>query len=385
MLVAYGMSIVGTSHVAKNTPCQDSHRYELLENGWMAVAIADGVGSAKHSEIASKIACDTFVETCKDYINKDTRVTELKDIIEKAYKAADQNIKDYVYKIEDIITDYDTTLSVVVYDGNHIVYGHSGDGGIIVLTTSGDYVKVTQPQKAEDGVCVVPLRAGEKFWEFGECEAEVASVLLATDGVYDNFMPYLLRGQPVELYIPLIRWFMDNNVIGITDENRELVEESRKRFLCGDSCKAITDDKTIVVAVNADITPALKDDAYYAEPDWTKLQELWNRKAYPHLYKNKAVVEDKENVSEENYESVASEASDENQTMPLAQTNISSTEDAEEKSIVVTDLEKQTATTTEEHEATETIDLVKTVGVDKGESSAGKKNSLFKLFRRSKD
>jgi len=309
MLIAYGMSIVGTSHVGKNAPCQDSHRYELLENGWMAVAAADGVGSAKHSEVASKMACDTFIETCKACITDKTQRTDLKDIIKKAYIEADQHIKDHVYQIGDVITDYDTTLSVVIFDGKQIVYGHSGDGGIVVLTTSGDYIKVTEPQKAEDGICVIPLRAGEEYWEFGECDAEVASVLLATDGVYDNFMPYLLRGQPVELYIPLIRWFMDNNAIGITAENREQVEESRKKFLCGDSCRAITDDKTIVVAFNADVVPALKDDSYYAEPDWGKLQEIWNRKAYPHLYKDKASSEEekeslKEDVSSESTEEI---------------------------------------------------------------------------------
>lgn len=286
MIISYGMSIVGTSHVSKNTPCQDSHRYETLDNGWLVAAVADGVGSAKHSEVASKMACDVFVETCKALITKDTVITDTKAILADAYKAADTKIKDYVYGIQDLITDYDTTLSTVIYDGKHLVYGHSGDGGIVALSFEGDYIKVTEPQKADDGVCVIPLRAGEAHWEFGECDADVASVLLATDGVYDNFMPYLLRGQPVEFYIPLIRWFMDNSGIGITCENREQVEESRRNFLCGDSCRAITDDKTILVAFNADVVPALKEDSYYAEPDWAKLQEAWNRKAYPHLFKN---------------------------------------------------------------------------------------------------
>lgn len=377
MLVAYGMSIVGTSHVGKNAPCQDSHRYELLANGWMAIAVADGVGSAKHSEVASKMACDTFIETCKDCINQDTQTSEIKDILQKAYKAADQKIKDFVYKIDDIITDYDTTLSTVVYDGKHIVYGHSGDGGIVVLTTAGDYIKVTKPQKADDGICVVPLRAGEAYWEFGECEAEVASVLLATDGVYDNFMPYLLRGQPVELYVPLIRWFMDNNIIGITAENREQVEESRKKFLCGDSCKVITDDKTIVVAFNADIIPALKDESYYAEPDWAKLQELWNRKAYPHLYKDKTVVEDAEKGSDKKIEAEPKEAietepkenTDEKQETSLAQSDTSDTEKAEESN-VVEEPQQEVAATNEKREQIEVA------------QPAEKKKGLFNLFKK---
>lgn len=371
MLIAYGMSIVGTSHIEKNKPCQDSHRYELLANGWMAIAIADGVGSAKHSEIAAKMACNTFIEICKECVTKETQVTELKDIIKKAYDAADQNIKKYVYEIEDKITNYDTTLSVVVYDGKHIVYGHSGDGGIVVLTTAGDYIKVTQPQKAEDGVCVVPLRAGEQYWEFGECEAEVSSVLLATDGVYDNFMPYLLRGQPVELYVPLIRWFMDNNVIGINNENQSQIEESRKNFLCGDSCKIITDDKTVVVAFNADIVPALKDDSYYAEPDWAKLQELWNRKAYPHLYKNKSEKFSDALVSEA--ESTVSKLSNEteNAVAPLTQAKNdgSSTEDSIANTVV---------TETEVKEATE---LTKN---ESNTNSQEKKSKLFGLFMKKK-
>ncbi len=373
MLISYGMSIVGTSHVGKNTPCQDSHRYELLSNGWMALVVADGVGSAKHSEVASKMACDAFIETCKACITEETQRTELKGIIEKAYKVADQNIKDYVYKIEDIITDYDTTLSAVIYDGKNIVYGHSGDGGIIVLTTSGDYIKVTQPQKAEDGICVVPLRAGEKYWEFGECEAEVASVLLATDGVYDSFMPYLLRGQPVELYVPLIRWFMDNNVIGITDENRGQVEESRKNFLCGDSCRAITDDKTIVVAFNADIVPALKEDSYYAEPDWAKLQELWNRKAYPHLYKDKAVAEKTEKFADENVETEPPKTADEKKEVPLTHSETSDTETTNTNSNIVSEPKQQPETITTKSETTEAADPAK------------KKSGLFDLFKKRKN
>lgn len=308
MLISYGMSLVGSSHISKNVPCQDSHRYQTLSNGWVAAAVADGVGSARHSEVASQLACDTFIATCAERITEETSISEAKNIIAEAYRNADQKIKDHVRKIDgELITDYDTTLSAVVYDGKRLAYGHSGDGGIVVLTYGGDYIKVTAPQKAEDGICVIPLRAGERHWEFGECEVDAASVLLATDGVYDNFMPYLLRGQPVEFYIPLIRWFMDNNIIGISAQNRQEVEDSRKKFLCGDSCKSITDDKTVLVVFNADVMPKLKEDSFYAEPDWTRLQEIWNRKAYPHLYKDKPG-----NASEK--KDAAAEASDQHET-----------------------------------------------------------------------
>ncbi len=384
MLLAYGMSIVGSSHIEKNVPCQDSHRYELLSNGWLAIAVADGVGSAKHSEIASKMACDVFIETCKTCITQETEPTELKSIIQKAYISADRKIKDYVCTINDNITDYDTTLSTVIYDGTHIVYGHSGDGGIVILTTSGDYVKVTKPQKANDGICVIPLRAGETHWEFGECEADVASVLLATDGVYDNFMPYLLRDQPVELYVPLIRWFMDNNVIGITSENQEQVRESRQGFLCGESCKSITDDKTVVVAFNADIVPALKEDSYYAEPDWAKLQDIWNRKAYPHLYKKNTVVESSEQVSEEIPKATVPETSVVQQEAPLAQTDVRDIEKEEENREIPPETTQQATFTNqkvEEIKATDSVECIR-ANEEKSPNTVDKKSKFYSLIKR---
>lgn len=374
MIISYGMSIVGTSHVSKNTPCQDSHRYETLDNGWLVAAVADGVGSAKHSEVASKMACDVFVETCKALITKDTVITDTKAILAEAYKTADAKIKDYVYGIEDLITDYDTTLSTVIYDGRRLAYGHSGDGGIVALTYEGDYIKVTEPQKADDGVCVIPLRAGATHWEFGECDADVASVLLATDGVYDNFMPYLLRGQPVEFYIPLIRWFMDNSGIGITSENREQVEESRKNFLCGDACKVITDDKTILVAFNADVIPALKDDSYYAEPDWAKLQEEWNKKAYPHLYKdNSKKVESVEPSVPSTDAPATSDASEEADVI----VSENSSEQVEPLSAVTAD------TSSSGEGSSESEDAIATA--EQSENSVSKKNRFLDLFKKKKN
>ena len=201
----------------------------------------------------------------------------------------------------------------------------------------------------------------------------MASVLLATDGVYDNFMPYLLRGQPVELYVPLIRWFMDNNAIGITTENREQVEESRKNFLCGDSCKAITDDKTIVVAFNDDVIPALKEDSYYAEPDWAKLQEAWNRKAYPHLYKNKTVAEETEKLADEKVEAEPPKTTDEKTDAPLAQSDISDVEKADTNNSIASEPKQQPVTTTAESETIEATDPAK------------KKSGLYNLFKKRKN
>lgn len=285
-VVYYGTSIVGTSHVKKGTVCQDSHKATILSNGWCVAAVADGVGSAKHSEVASDMAVNKVVSYCSEHIGTDSKIEDLTEVLKSAYSAAEKAIQEYVDAHEDSITDYDTTLSMIVYDGKTIAYGHSGDGGIVGLMNDGMYVKITNPQKASDGICVIPLRAGESNWEFGTVQGEYASVLLATDGVYDTFFPYLLRGQKNEVYVPLIQYFMDNNVLELTEENAADVEKSRVEFLNSTAYEPVTDDKTVLVVVNHQIKPSFQGEEYYKDPDWEALQLEWNKKAYPHLYKD---------------------------------------------------------------------------------------------------
>jgi serine/threonine protein phosphatase PrpC len=283
---SYGFSIVGSSHEKKGSICQDANKVIKLENGVVIGAIADGVGSCKYSDVASIIAVDTSLRVCSEEINANGINCDVIPIITKALEKAEREIDERSLSENQLITEYDTTLSLAIYDGKHITYGHCGDGGIIGLTIEGDYKKITLPQKKE-GVYVIPLRAGKDTWIFGKTEDELASVLLATDGVYDIFFPYLLKGQPVEVYIPLIRYFMDNNILKSSEETIDNVCKEREVYFKSEACVSITDDKTIVVLINDEVKPKEKEDSYYTEPDWESLQLEWNKKAYPHLYEKK--------------------------------------------------------------------------------------------------
>jgi len=301
MICSYGFSIMGSSHEEKKIKCQDANRIRTLPSNSQIViaAIADGVGSCKYSDVSSQIAVDISTACCEFIMEKNHKYDYVK-LIEEAFNQAELAIEKKSLEDNQPLSEYDTTLDLVIYNGKQIIYGHCGDGGIIGLTNKGEYIKITTPQKKE-GIFVIPLRNGSKeknnTWEFGYVKDELASVLLATDGVYDTFFPYLLKGQPVEVYVPLIRYFMDNNGIHISKENMDEISEERKAFLNSEECKSITDDKTILVLFNEKVMPERKDDSYYAEPDWDALQLEWNKKAYPHLYKKK---EDENKETEEN-------------------------------------------------------------------------------------
>lgn len=287
-ILFYGKSVIGDLHIERGTVCQDYSKAVILTNGWCVAAVADGVGSAKYSEVASRIAVETVMKICyRDLTDSAFDAEYVKRILFASYMLAQNKIENYACRNNHNLTEYDTTLSCVVYDGKRIVYGHSGDGGIVGITLQGEYRKITQPQKASDGICVIPLRAGAKSWVIEESPEEFASLLLATDGIYDTFFPYLLKGHRSEMYIPLIRFFMDNNLLKAHENNISDIEKSRFDYICGNAYATVKDDKTIMVVINPNIVPALLDESYYTEPDWNALQEEWNRKAYPHMYKDK--------------------------------------------------------------------------------------------------
>ena len=147
MIIDYGFSITGKSHADIGTCCQDNHKIKRLDNGWIIAAVADGVGSAAKSEIGSKIAVETVVSMCEEYMPWDYSLISIKSMMRTAYNYAFKQIVREAEKNGDPIEDYDTTLTMVIYDGHKIIYGHSGDGAIIGLNTFGDYIPITTPQK----------------------------------------------------------------------------------------------------------------------------------------------------------------------------------------------------------------------------------------------
>ncbi|XMB66622.1 PP2C family serine/threonine-protein phosphatase [Mycoplasmatota bacterium zrk1] len=279
-MLIYEISQTGTSHIKGNIVNQDAKKIVTKKNGLAIAAIADGVGSSKHSDIASKLAVETVVKLCDERVNDLREVEEVKKVVFEAYQSAYKRLLKEAKDNNNFDHDYDTTLDLVIYDGKKIVYGHSGDGGIVGLTNEGDYVKITEPQKGFDGFSVIPLRGGERTWIVDTCTRDFASILMATDGVYDIFFPYLLKGGKNEVYVPLISYFIDNNILEAKKSTIKNIEKSRKNFLESESCKSITDDKTLIVLVNDRVKPLLKDDSFYEEPDWNRLQEEWNKKAY---------------------------------------------------------------------------------------------------------
>ena len=136
----------------------------------------------------------------------DNDVISIKSMMRTAFNYAFKKIVEESESSRKPIESYDTTLSVVIYDGSRIVYGHSGDGAIIGLNEYGNFVEITRPLKGVDGFTVLPLRSGYANWMIDSYDENLVSILMVTDGMLATICPYLLRDMDNysnRAYVPL--------------------------------------------------------------------------------------------------------------------------------------------------------------------------------------
>lgn len=332
-MILYGFSIQGKSHIDKGTVCQDSNKTGQLCAGYYFGAVADGVGSAPHSDIGSKLAVEKLYEYCDKNIKKGMSQIDVEDVLCAGYEYAMETIQKYADSHDKKIENYDTTLSAVIYNGKKIIYAHAGDGGIIVRQTNGIVKPVTKRQKGADGTSVIPLRAGERSWKIGTYSGNVAAVLLVTDGMLDGvFQPTLLNlpSSTMELargdfsqdnvYIAAAEFFMnpyavyknskikgaenflhtflEGNLLPKDQDSflqcmdaaytklfnkktsREICESLKEVYFVVGAVKNVRDDKSVVCLINETIEVVPQDKKYYLEPDWVWLQECYEALVY---------------------------------------------------------------------------------------------------------
>lgn len=285
MIYSYGITQQGLYHVRNNLVCQDAHAILKVNDNLCFAAVADGLGSEKYSDVASKIAVETIVEHCKEKITESSWESEILDTLKEGYSLALSKILAEAKRNGHPEDQYDTTLSAVVMLRDRIFYGHSGDSGIVALKSDGEYVCLTKQQRDENG-CVFPLCFEDK-WVFGT-EDWVSSVLLATDGMLETLFPHLLRNESVTIYVALAQFFMDNASLGFGKVPDSDVKAKIEKFVSNISEAQVNDDKTVVCVLNTETRCDRKDDDYYKVPDWAELKrkndDEFRRLAYPNLY-----------------------------------------------------------------------------------------------------
>jgi serine/threonine protein phosphatase PrpC len=280
MIGYYNLSLQGNSHKASGKVCQDASRTITMKNGWVLAIIADGLGSAKCSHIGAALAVDTVIEQMNKLCPKKWEIKKITSVLHKAFSVACDVISKRAAKDKIPLSEYDTTLTVAVYNGSQVVYAHVGDGGIITLSKYGDFLKLTKQQKGDQFNTVIPLRMETK-WAFGESDNNICAFSMLTDGIYDVVCPWILAEHKQPIYVNYIRPFIDRNLLKANCmRDMENIQREVETFLNSEYNANITDDKTIATVINLSVLPTVKQGDYYAEPEWEHLQSEHKKKLY---------------------------------------------------------------------------------------------------------
>ena len=179
----------------------------------MALA-ADGVGSCRHSDIASKAAIEAacrFAETAFPVrVTEDDLLAFIRTMANYAANAVDR----YVLKHEGNFEDYHTTLVIALYNGKDLYYANAGDSGIVVLDERGCYHILTEQQNTEYGEVIT---LAQRRFAVGKAPFGVSAVACMTDGLLEWCCPNSLNEHKfkvsvprMELLIPQSIWFGDS-------------------------------------------------------------------------------------------------------------------------------------------------------------------------------
>ena len=143
-------SVAGTSHVKLDKECEDVHGWRRLRNGLLAVALADGAGSALNggegAAIAVKAALADLVRSVEQFRGMDG---EWETALLSALQMASEAVEEHAANSGRPIRSYASTLLLSLIERNRIGVAQIGDGGSVLLTGSGTLQTITRPPLTE--------------------------------------------------------------------------------------------------------------------------------------------------------------------------------------------------------------------------------------------
>ena len=243
-------SAIGLAHLNQNTECQDRFACQTVKtkDGEVLIAVvADGAGSTTDGQVGAEVACQSFIEQVKVFLNsRDASVSSLNLEFGRFWISFFQKkmIKTAKKKKKGI-RDFASTLVGAVVGKNQAAFFQIGDGGA-VFSTSGEpasYRFAITPQEAEY-VNVTEFLTDETAIErlrFTLVEEPIEDLIVFSDGIFAVAVNYQTN-QPHEPFLMPMMAPLRN---GQTDKLNEKLE----KFLASPKINEKTDDdKTLILA-----------------------------------------------------------------------------------------------------------------------------------------
>jgi hypothetical protein len=248
-----GASVPGVSHRSSGQACQDAHAWQVLENGVLLIAVADGAGSAPLSDAGAAVAAQAAVTEaaqrlgdCLPYEEDDWRWV-LRSVVEAAREAVEEDAHTRGRTLGELAT----TLVLAIATPQLVAAAQVGDGAAIARLGPDRFVSLTRPPEQEY-VNETTFLTSQDFLnrtQFVVSQAETTGLAVFSDGLQMLALK-MPQGEPhVPFFVPILRFASATNDLTVA-------EQQLRHFLQSPRITARADDDlTLVLAVRS-LAPA---------------------------------------------------------------------------------------------------------------------------------
>jgi hypothetical protein len=246
-------SMLGPSHAADNSPCQDSFSLHVVEDDasqTLVACVADGAGSAKFSDVGSSVVCGTIVENACAFFSAGGRIEELQrqDVLRWCDEARSRLQQEAALRSCEVRELASTLCAAIIAPGQSCFF-QIGDGAMI-LRKHGVYGVVFWPQSGEyaNSTNFLTSPKYDSQLEFISTDTRCSDIALMTDGLERLALRFDSQTPHVPFFEPFFR------AIRAAKDYTGL-NESLQTFLGSEPVRERSDDdKTLILASFIDET-----------------------------------------------------------------------------------------------------------------------------------
>ena len=249
MWKAIGQSVIGTSHVAADRPCEDAVQYDVLKDAAgdnvLVCCVSDGAGSARYAAWASDYATARVLELTAALLEDGEELAEshIYEMAEDIYSGLEAEAE--AQGVE--LNEYSCTLLGCIIYPHRAAFFQVGDGAIVRNDGSDFYTTIWWPENGEyqnTTSFVIDDRTFSKL-NVMIIEEPIYEVALFTDGLQLLALSMESNGVHQPFFNDLFRYLrMADNEENLAILNRKLGE-----YLNSTQINNRTDDdKTLFLA-----------------------------------------------------------------------------------------------------------------------------------------
>lgn len=252
-----GASVRGTTHERLALPCQDAHRYRVLPDGALLIAVADGAGSAARAAEGAQCAVQTAMDALASlyHAQKPNTEADWHLLMVEAFRQAHARLTELAAQMDAPLRAFATTLTCAIAASEWLTMGRIGDGALVAETRDRELLASAPPPRGEyaNETYFLTMDDALDHLDMQTYGQPLRALAIMTDGL----MRLALK---LPDYTPHAPFFQPLLAFTAQAADAAQAETQLAAFLASDRVNARTDDdKTLVLAVRVLEPSALAD------------------------------------------------------------------------------------------------------------------------------